>query len=265
MGFVKTMDEIMARVGKRAEFYDAEMLTVLWLTRPEIVASLLPHPLEPIEAPLVAAFVANYPNTNFSIPYKEAALFLMARYQDEVGSYCLSMPVDDDMAMAGGREVFGYPKKMAQIHFDKNENYVEGWVERHGVRYFKVNAQLTETPNESLMGQLANWGSRLGAEEDRVAFNFKYFPSPEGQGFDYNPRLIRETVTFHPEIQLYGEPEITLAPSDHDPWAQVEIKEILGAIYTKGNNTMNAGKVVAECDLMAFLPHAFLKWDLHNG
>ena len=28
--------------------------------------------------------------------------------------YCLSMPVDDDMAMAGGREVFGYPKKMAE-------------------------------------------------------------------------------------------------------------------------------------------------------
>ncbi len=29
--------------------------------------------------------------------------------------YCLSMPVDDDMAMAGGREAFGYPKKMAEV------------------------------------------------------------------------------------------------------------------------------------------------------
>ena len=33
----------------------------------------------------------------------------------------LSMPVTSDMAMAGGREIFGFPKKMADISLQ------EGW------------------------------------------------------------------------------------------------------------------------------------------
>lgn len=262
MGFVKSMDEIMAAVGRSPEFYDAEMLTALWLTKPEIVAALLPKPLEPIEIPLVAAFVANYPKTNFSRPYKEAALFVMARFQGEVGTYCLAMPVDDDMAMAGGREVFGYPKKMARLHFNKDGDNIEGWVERHGVRYFEIKAKLTETPPEALSSMAPDWTSNPGVEEERISFNFKSFPAPERQGFDYNPRLIREAVTFRPAITLFGTPEITLTQSDDDPWAEVAVEKVLGAVYTKGHNTMNPGKVVSEGDLAAFLPYAFLKWDL---
>ena len=33
MGFVKTFEEIMARSGQTADFYDAEMLVVFWETR----------------------------------------------------------------------------------------------------------------------------------------------------------------------------------------------------------------------------------------
>ena len=111
MGFIRTFEEIMAMVGKRAEFYGAEMLTVTWETTPEIIKSLLPPPLKPAEKPIASAFVADYPRTNFSLPYKEAALFLLAEYHGVAGGYCLAMPVTYDMAMAGGREVFGYPKR----------------------------------------------------------------------------------------------------------------------------------------------------------
>ena len=67
MGFVKSFEEIMATSRDKAEFYDAEMLTVFWETKREIVERLLPPPLEPTEIPLVTAFVANYPKTNFGV------------------------------------------------------------------------------------------------------------------------------------------------------------------------------------------------------
>ena len=44
MGFVKTYEEILASTRETADFYDAEMLTVFWETRPETVARLLPAP-----------------------------------------------------------------------------------------------------------------------------------------------------------------------------------------------------------------------------
>jgi acetoacetate decarboxylase len=261
MGFTRTLEEIMGMMGRRAEFYGAEMLTVVWESKPEIVRSLLPMPLKPVRLPVASAFVADYPKTNFSLPYKEAALFLLAEYDGVAGGYCLAMPVTDDMAMAGGREVFGYPKKIADIHFNKQADVVEGWVERHGVRYFRVKAELTGQPNDAGLLELFQDAQFGGQAQERYSYNFKHFPSPEGSGFDYNPRLIRESVTFKPAETKIGKAEIEMKASDQDPWATVEAVKTLGAVYTKGDNTMLPGKVVAEVDPIQFAPHAFLRWD----
>jgi acetoacetate decarboxylase len=59
-----------------------------------------------------------------------------------------------------------------------------------------------------------------------------------------------------------GEAEIVMKSSDYDPWAEVEIVKLLGAMYTKGNNAMRPGEVVAEVDPAEFAPYAFLKWDI---
>jgi len=80
MGFVKSLEWITENYPETAEFYDAEVLTIYFETKPEVVKRLLPPPLEPFEIPIGFAFVANYPRTNFSVPYLESALFLQARY-----------------------------------------------------------------------------------------------------------------------------------------------------------------------------------------
>jgi len=98
-------------------------------------------------------------------------------------------------------------------------------------------------------------------EEGTVTYNFKYFLAPDGSGFDYNPRLVRERVVMRPSVAEFGEVEVTMSPSDYDPWSEVEIVRMLGAVYTKGNNTMLRGKVVAETDPIAFMPFAVTKWD----
>jgi acetoacetate decarboxylase len=265
MEFVRTSEEMMAIAGRRPQFYGAEMLTVIWETKPEIVKRLLPPPLKPTGKPIVSAFVADYPKTNFCIPYKEAALFLLAEYDGVEGAYCLAMPVTSDMAMAGGREVFGYPKKIADIRFDNQGNFVEGWVERHGVRFFHVKADLAGPPNDAGLMAFLQPTASGSLERDRYVYNFKHFPNPEGTGFDYTPRLMREAVTFKPAEVKIGKAEVLMNPSDQDPWATVEVVKMLGAIYTKGDNTMQPGTIVAEVDPVEFAPHAFLRWDRFSG
>lgn len=262
MGFVKSFEEIMGLAGRRAEFFGAKMLSVVWETKSDVVERLLPAPLEPMDRPLAMAFVADYPQTNFGRPYKEAALFLPARHQGVEGAYCLAMPVTDDMAMAGGREVFGFPKKMADIHFSVQGDQVEGWAERHAVRYFQVRASLTGQPNDPGFWSIFPETGPDDPPQERYAYNFKHFPSHQGQGFDHNPRLVRQTTLFRPEVIRIGRAEVEMNPSDFDPWAEVEVVKLLGAIYTQGHNTMLPGKIVAEVDPIQFAPHAFLKWDL---
>ena len=57
---------------------------------------------------------------------------LVCKYKGEVGVYILAMHVDNDMAMALGREMFGYPKKMAEIKFKPGRVGASGWGVRMG-------------------------------------------------------------------------------------------------------------------------------------
>ena len=264
MGFVKSLQEIIANVRPTADFYGAEMLTVFWETKPEIVARLLPPPLKPASRPIAMAFVADYPRTNFDVVYKESALFLRVVYDGDEGGYCLSMPVTSDMAMAGGREFLGFPKKMADIHFKRDGRSVEGWTERRGVRFVHIRASLTGKLNDPAAQEILTGALKPGADGGikAISYNFKHFPAPEGGGFDYNPRLVKQETLLKPKEMLLGEAEIILRPSDYDPWAEVEVVKMLGALYTKGDNSMLRGKAVSEVGPIEFAPYAFLKWDM---
>ena len=104
MSFVKTPEEIEQKFRMESgDFYDAEMLVIYWETKEDIIKRLLPPPLKPAKHPVASAFVANYPRTNFGVSYKEAALFIHAEHEGIVGMYCLSMPVDNDIALILGR------------------------------------------------------------------------------------------------------------------------------------------------------------------
>lgn len=259
MGFVKNLDEISKQHKRNAEFYDAEVLTVYFETKQDVVVKLLPPPLRPAALPIGAAFVANYPKTNFGVSYLETALFLLAQYNGEEGAYCLSMPVTNDIALILGREVFGYPKKMASIKFEREGNDVRGWTERHGIRFLEIKANLSGKFNDTAAQAFIT--ETMKSDPDVVVYNFKYFPAPEREGFDYNPRLIKEIVKRNPKSMEMGEAEIMFRPSDHDPWCDVEIEKIYGAVYTVGHNTMLPGSVVSETSQSEFMPYAFMKVD----
>ena len=264
MGFVKTSEQIIANTPATIDFYDAQMLTIFWETKPEIIAKLLPPPLKPAPHPIAYAFVAFYPSTNFGVTYKETALFIRATFNGEEGGYCLAMPVTNDMAMIGGREVFGFPKKIADIHYKKDGDTVEGWTERGGPRFMEIRAKLTGKFNDPAMQDVLT--ANPMAEDGSMTittYNFKCFPAPEGGGFDYNPRLVKQETLFKPKEMQFGEAEIIFKPSDNDSWAEVEVVKILGALYTRGDNSMVSGKVVAEVKPTEFAPYAFIKRDLY--
>ena len=228
-------------------------------TNPEILEKLIPPPLKPAPMPLGAAFIAQYPKTNIGITYQESALFLYVEYNGEQGIYPLSVPVTDDMALILGRELFGYPKKIAKVGFEREGDDVRGWSERHGIRFFEVTAKLTGKFNDTSAQQLMT--ERMKSNPDVSVFNFKYFPAPEGEGFDYNPRLVRGVVKRNPKSIEMGEAELKFTLSDHDPWSDVEIVRVIGAVYTVTNNTLLPGSVVDEVEPSEFLPYSFMKLD----
>ncbi len=264
MSFKRSREEIAQRSEqlKNSVFTDVEMLSIFWETKPEIIDRILPPPLKPVKIPLVFAFVANYPKTNQGLPYKESALILRAEYNGESGNYYLAMHVTDDRAMIGGREIWGFPKKMASISLKRNGTDIQAWSQRAKTRNLETRVTITSKFNDPNMPKImTELGLLPTRKKPAVNFNFKYFTAPERSGFDYKPRLIRQETAMQPQSLEMGEATIKLVSSPHDPWGELEVVKVLGALYIKANNTMFPGSVVAEVDGEAFLPYSFIKWD----
>lgn len=253
MGFVKTQAELDAyyKLSHR-KFYDANMLGVLFETKPEIVERLLPPPLEPADTPGGMMFIAHYPKTNLGPGYFEGALFLRCQYGGEAGSYCLAMPVDSEPRMHNGRDIYGFPKKLAEISLTRDDRQVEGWVERYGIRFVQIKAELTGTlPELPELGPI---------------FLFKAMPSADlERGFDGPVLLVRQKTDLEMKTLDIGNADLTLTDSPYDPWAEIEITNVMIAFYLVSDNTMNPGRVVAEVDPESYLPYYYKMTDLYTG
>jgi acetoacetate decarboxylase len=261
MSFVKTPEELSTLKRKSFDFYEAEFLSVYWETKPEIIKKLLPPPLKPAKHPVINAFIAEYPKTNFGINYKEGALFIFAEYGGITGIYCLAMPVDNDMALIAGRELFGYPKKMSTINFKRSDKEAEGWIERHGIKFFEVKVKFTNKLNaKDAMKILLDLGLNP-SKPGSITYNFKFFRDPTYAEFDYSPRLIREEITMQAIGLKMGEAEVKLAASKYDPWSELSVERMLGCVYLKTNSQMQPGVVVAETDSKKFQSFSYMKID----
>lgn len=263
----------MTALAKRemvVKFIGAEMLIALYRTDPEVVRAILPKPLEPFEQPLAMAFLASYPETNFGITYNEGGLFLLTRWRGEIGGYCLSMPVTDDMAMAAGREHVGFPKKLAEeISLEREGDTVGGRVVRKGHEIMSISCRLEEPASLSDLTDYVPSITDLEGKQSlkMTSFLYKYFLRPDAMGFDFVPRLIRLVTLFRPrEGQMKGPCEVSVTSSPNDPLGEVPVREVVQAIYGVWDNDILLGKVVGRAwNLPAFLPHALWKSDyLYN-
>jgi len=264
MSFKRDLDEIKKKKEelRTTEFKDSEVITVLWETKPEIIERILPPPLKPVSIPIVRAFIVDYPSTNQGQPYHEGALSIRCEFDGIMGEYYLAMPVTDDRAMIGGREIFGFPKKIANVHLERKDKDVYGFVERLGTKIIEVNVKLTGKFNDPGLPKIIKELSLLpGRKKNMINYNFKYFPAPNKEGFDYDPWLVRQETSVRPKSMEMGEAEITLRSTDHDPWAELEVVKVLGAMYLKSDNTMLPGEKVAEVDSKEFLPYSYTQWD----
>ncbi len=254
MGFTKTEQELAGyyELGAR-RFVDARMLAVMFTTREEIAARLLPPPLEPDDMPRGMMFIAEYPETNLGPGYREAALFIGCKYQGEAGNYCLSMPIDsEEVRLVNGRDIFGFPKKAARIHYEEDGDTVRGWVERGGVRFVEIEANLMAE-----MPELPESGPN---------FLFKASPRIDLQpGFDGPVLLCSQKTDVKPKKIRVGSAQVELKPSDMDPWAEVELVDVIVAAHLVTDNTMQPGKVITEVDGEAFLPYYFKMVDFISG
>ncbi len=250
-----------------ATFFDAEFAIVAFMTDKKIVKKLVPKPLKPAEMPLATAFIARYPRTSFGSVYNEAAVFLNVEYGGEQGSYCLSMPVTEDMALILGREIYGFPKKIAEeISLEVTGKGLKGRCVRHGVDIINLSMPFEkEVDQQELLKTIASFTPNAPVPEkwDVVNFLFKYFPAANGSGFEYKPRLVKQVTTLEAlsKIKMASKFQLTLKSSNRDFLGDIPVKNPIFGCYAVYNTVMHLGEVLTDVEGEQFAPYAFSKID----
>ena len=92
-------------------FYDREYLIFTYRTDMDALRAVVPEPLEIIDPIVKYEFIRMPDSTGFG-DYTESGQVIPVRYKSENGFYVHSMYLDDDAPILGGREIWGFPKKL---------------------------------------------------------------------------------------------------------------------------------------------------------
>jgi acetoacetate decarboxylase len=247
MGLVKTPDEIarLQAITSKPKALRGEMVSVVYRTRPEIVAHLLPPGLEPAAEPTGIAYVGRWEQSSANA-YSGGSLFLRARHGDLEGDYCLAMPVEPDAALLFGREMMGEPKKLCSTAFERSGDTVRGELFRYGRSILAIEVTIAQdlppTPFDS------------------AQFHYKTALAADGRGLEWDPLLVRMETHHEPTRLALGSGTLRLGSTPHDDFSEIEVLALETALYTEGDMRGRA-RVLTSVDRDAFLPYAFARYD----
>jgi acetoacetate decarboxylase len=236
-----TRDKFGASMPVDAPYYqsppfyyrDARSLTVTFETDPDAAAELLPEGLELPVPSHAAVMVIYYPTSTFG-SYSEAVLGVPCRWQGEDQLYVAHIVVDTVPPLVGGREIWGYPKKIAGIELSEEDEFVRGTVERPtGVRLVSV----TMRPERPLPP----------AGDDRLSVvSLRVIPSVEANQPPAVAELIQAVYTDRRVHEAWTGPATLQfdAKSAFDPWHVLPIRQVLLGAYSRFDFTLPHGRVL---------------------
>lgn len=190
---------------------------VYFKTDPGNVAPLLPAPFAPSEDGLCAAFSIDVPFSSCYGPFKEMGLVVQVTWNGKKCFYLPALYLDNDSAIAAGREIYGSPKKLAEVTCTDNNEIFTANCRRAGIDFLRITTKITG----------------LGKEEDFIpifpTYNLKMIPSIEGPWPEIKQITscgIDNPVT-HYMYQCAG--TVELAPSCNSEIWRLEPAEMIGA------------------------------------
>ena len=106
-------------------FFNREYFVITYRTDPEALAAVVPEPLEVTEPSSNTNSSACRNSTGFG-DYTETGQVIPVRLNGEEGAYTHAMYLDDDAPIAGGRELWGFPKKRATPKIEVESDVLVG-------------------------------------------------------------------------------------------------------------------------------------------
>jgi len=114
-------------------FINREFFVVTYRTDPAALRAMVPEPLLPAGDLVKFEFIRMPDSTGFGA-YTESGQVVPVTWKGKPGTYQIAMYLDDESPIAGGREIWGFPKKLAKPHLRVEADTLLGTLDYGPVR-----------------------------------------------------------------------------------------------------------------------------------
>lgn len=187
------------------------------------IRALLEPSLFDYASDLYMVEISDFTNTDVT-SFMDAAIVLPVRYKNILGGCYLFEYEDNDRAIAAGRDLWGYPKKYANIELRQENDIIYGKASRHGTTscsfVLHTSDLLNNVPELKLTPHL----------------NMHVLPRSDGPGTFMTRVIARDTSPdFVLKSKITCRAEIELVSTAEDPWGALGLVEVLGGGVLRGD------------------------------
>jgi acetoacetate decarboxylase len=216
-------------------FVNREYFIVRYRTDPEILRRVVPEPLEIVDPVVNYEFIRMPDSTGFG-DYTESGQVIPVRFEGQTGSYTHQMFLNDHPPIAGGREIWGFPKKLAQPSLAVETDTLVGTLNYGSLRIATATMGYKHRALE------------ISAEVQAMRapnFLLKVIPHVDGG------TRVCELVRYHLEDVTVkgawtGPASLQLNPHALAPVADLPVLEVLSAKHLLADLTLGLGAVVHD-------------------
>jgi acetoacetate decarboxylase len=242
-----TRDEIMAASSMPLvspsypkgpyRFVGREYLLIHYESDPDAIRAMLPEPLQPDGNHVIYEWMKMLDSSGFG-SYQESGVSIAATFNGTPCTYCAMMFLDDESPTTGGREIWGFPKKIGRPDLSVVHDTLTGslsYDEREvalGTMGYKYKS-LAEDHGETLAGMR------------KLNVNLKWIPDVDG-----SPKVV-QLVGYHLEdIHLIGAwagpARLHLVPHSNCRVADLPVRKVMYGRHLIADLTLPYGEVLLD-------------------
>jgi acetoacetate decarboxylase len=216
-------------------FFNREFFIVTYRTDPAALEKVVPEPLKVTEPIVKYEFIRMPDSTGFG-DYTETGQVIPVEFEGRKGGYVHAMYLDDESPIAGGRELWGFPKKLAKPKMAVESDVLVGSLHYGSVLCASATMgyKYEALDHDAVLKSLAapNWMIKIIPHVDgtaRVCELVEYY---------------LENVTL--KEAWTGPAALGLFPHAICDVAKLPVLEVISAVHMRTDLTLGLGKVVHD-------------------
>ncbi len=217
------------------QFRSREFLVITYRTELEALRAVVPEPLE-ISEPLVKFEFIRMPDSSGFGDYTESGQIIPVSFRGAQGNYVHGMYLNDQPAIAGGRELWGFPKKSASPKLAVETDTLVGTLDYGRVRIATATMGFKhkEADHAAVLAALA-----------APNFVLKIIPHVDG-----SPRICELVRYYTTNVTLKGAwtgpGSLELHPHALAPVSDLPVLKFQSALHFVADLTLGLGEVVHD-------------------